>query len=116
MLDLYKNIKIKRKELNMTQTELALKMGYSDKSMIAKIEAGKIDLPQSKIEAFAKVLDTLPGALMGWETPISSKREKDLLEKYGKFNNHGKDYIDQQVDFALQHDEYLNKPMSKKEA
>ena len=65
MLKLYKNIKSRRIELNMTQSDLASKMGYADKSMIAKIEKGVIDLPQSKIIAFAKVLNTAPGILMG---------------------------------------------------
>ena len=61
MLELYKNIKRRRQQLKMTQTDLALKMGYADKSMIAKIEKGNVDLPQSKILAFANVLETTPG-------------------------------------------------------
>lgn len=65
MLQLYTNIKSRRLELDMTQSELAQKMGYADKSMIAKIEKGAVDLPQSKIIAFAKVLQTTPGELMG---------------------------------------------------
>lgn len=65
MLELYENIKAYRKRLNMTQTELALKTGYTDKSAIAKIEAGKVDLSQSKILAFAKALNTTPSELMG---------------------------------------------------
>ncbi len=67
MLELYTNIKKRRKELGLTQTDLALKLGYADKSMIAKIESGKIDLAQSKIVAFADVLKTTPAYLMGWE-------------------------------------------------
>lgn len=65
MLELYQNIKSRRLTLNMTQSELAELMGYADKSMIAKIEKGTVDLPQSKITAFAKVLKTNPGDLMG---------------------------------------------------
>ena len=57
MLNLYQNIKKYRLERHLTQTELAEKTGYSDKSMIAKIENGKIDLPQSKIEQFAERKD-----------------------------------------------------------
>lgn len=49
----------------MTQSELAEKLGYADKSMIAKIEKGLVDLPQSKILAFAKALSISPGELMG---------------------------------------------------
>ena len=67
MLQLYKNIKNKRTELKMTQSELASKLGYADKSMIAKIEKGLVDLTQSKIIAFAEALNTTPSELMGWE-------------------------------------------------
>lgn len=67
MLQLYKNIKKRRTELHLTQSELATKMGYADKSMIAKIEKGLVDLPQSKIIAFAEALHVSPGDLMGWE-------------------------------------------------
>ena len=67
MLQLYKNIKKRRLELQLTQTDLATKLGYADKSMIAKIEKGLVDLPQSKILAFADVLQTSPSDLMGWE-------------------------------------------------
>jgi repressor LexA len=34
--------------------------------MIAKIEKGQIDLPQSKIEQFAEALNVSPSQLMGW--------------------------------------------------
>lgn len=66
VISLYDNIRKRRKELGMTQSQLAAKMHYADKSMIAKIEKGIVDLPQSRIEAFAKVLHTSPAALMGW--------------------------------------------------
>lgn len=74
MLNLYRNIKKRRTELNMTQEELAQKMGYSGKSMIAKIEAGKVDLPQSKIMAFATALNTTPSYLMGWDENVSNEK------------------------------------------
>lgn len=73
MLQLYKNIKKQRQLLGMTQTDLAKKMGYADKSMIAKIEKGVVDLPQSKIIAFAEVLKTTPSNLMGWENNLEKK-------------------------------------------
>ena len=50
----------------MTQDDLAHAMGYKDRSMIAKIEGGKVDISQTKIVEFAKVLNTTPGYLMGW--------------------------------------------------
>ena len=67
MLKLYENIRELRKKNHWTQEELAAKMGYTDRSMIAKIEAGKVDLAQSKIMEFAKIFGVDPGDLMGFE-------------------------------------------------
>ena len=60
-------IKQCRNNLGMSQRELAMKMGYSNHSTITRIEAGKVDLPQSRISQFAEALDTTPAYLMGWE-------------------------------------------------
>ena len=67
-----KNIANRRKELGITQEELARRMGYKSKSTINKIELGVNDIPQTKIVKFAEVLSTTPSALMGWE-----KQKKD---------------------------------------
>lgn len=75
MEKLYINIKQRRIALKMSQTELAHKVGYTDRSTIAKVEAGQIDLTQPKIMAFAKALNTTPGKLLGWVVdpePIAS--------------------------------------------
>lgn len=65
MLELYKNIRELRKLNHWTQEELAARMNYTDRSTIAKIEAGKVDLSQSKILEFAKVFGVDAGDLMG---------------------------------------------------
>lgn len=65
MLELYKNIRQKRLELNMSQEELARKVGYTSRSTIARIEKGEIDISRDKIFAFAKALKTTPSELMG---------------------------------------------------
>lgn len=51
-------IKKLRESKELSQTDLAKLVGYKDKTAIAKIEAGKVDLPQSKIAAFASALNT----------------------------------------------------------
>lgn len=51
-------IKTLREEKKLSQSALAELVGYKDKTAIAKVEAGKVDLPQSKISAFAKALNT----------------------------------------------------------
>ena len=60
-------IKARRQELQMSQRDLAERMGYSNHSTITRIEAGKVDLPQSRIQQFADVLGTTPSHLMGWD-------------------------------------------------
>lgn len=82
---LYERIRSRRIELDMTQDEVARKLGYRSRSTIAKIEAGESDIPQSKIEAFAQVLDTSPAYLMGWTDnvngfpPASPKDNADII-------------------------------------
>lgn len=66
MSSLYNRIRERRLALGMSQAELADSLGYSDRSTIAKIEKGVNDLTQSKIEAFANILQTTPAYLMGW--------------------------------------------------
>lgn len=61
------NIRIRRRELGLTQEELATRLGYKSKTTIAKIEAGVNDLSQSKVLEFANVLRTSPAYLMNLE-------------------------------------------------
>ncbi len=76
------NISRFRRELGMTQEDLAKLMGYKSKSTINKIELGINDIPQSKIVQFAQVLGTTPAELMGWEEEDKkdSPTEADLSE------------------------------------
>lgn len=60
-------IRSKREELGLSQEELKNKTGYSNRSMIARIERGDINITSSKIEAIAKALDTTPAYIMGWD-------------------------------------------------
>ncbi len=62
-------IKARREQLNMSQDELAQKMGYKSRSTIAKIESEINEVTQSKIVAFAKALNTSTGYLMGDDAP-----------------------------------------------
>ena len=60
-------IKIRREELNMSQEELAVKLGYKSRSSINKIERDGRELRQNKIVAIAAALNTTPAYIMGWE-------------------------------------------------
>ena len=61
------NIKNKRLQLNLTQEELATKLGYKSRSSINKIELGINDISQRQIKAFADALQTTPAYLLGLE-------------------------------------------------
>jgi len=71
------NIRKRRQQLNMTQEQLAQKMGYADKGMISRIENGKIGLSKEKIEQFATVLRISPVELMGYVFEPSVQMEID---------------------------------------
>ena len=54
----HERIKYLREKAGLSQGILAEMVGYRDRSSIAKVEAGLVDLPQSKISALAKALNT----------------------------------------------------------
>ena len=59
-------IKLRREELQITQEELAQKLGYKSRSSINKIELGGNELTQRKIMDIAHALQTTPSYIMGW--------------------------------------------------
>lgn len=102
------NIARLRKQLEWTQEELAIKMGYKSKSTINKIELGINDIPQSKIAQFAEVLGTTPSHLMGWdrekptpEEPKLNEGEKLLVELFRKVPEDQQQLVLQMIRAAL---------------
>jgi transcriptional regulator with XRE-family HTH domain len=87
MLALYKNIKARRLELKMSQDRLAELTGYKDRSSIAKIEKGEVDLAESKIREFAKALKITPQELMGWDDPDADISIDETFERICEFYN-----------------------------
>ena len=77
-MTIYERIRLLRIKAGMSQDDLARAMGYKDRSMITKIESGKVDISQKKILAFARVLNTTPGYLMGWEEEQQPQYQMDL--------------------------------------
>lgn len=72
LTEIGKRIKDLRIELNMTQEELASRCGYKSRSTINKIELGINDIPQSKINAFARALNTTTSYLIGMQEQTPS--------------------------------------------
>lgn len=101
MADIGKRIREKREAIGITQEELATKLGYKNKSTIAKIENGTNDIVQSKVVEFANALNTSASYLMGWENKTQnvqltqiSQSDKDLLHKYHHIDDKGRHTVD----------------------
>ena len=63
-MTMYDRIKKLRQEQEMSQEDLAKKVGYKGRSMIARVESGQVDISQSKVKAFAAALNTTIDYLM----------------------------------------------------
>ena len=66
-MEIGEKIKLRRMELGWSQRELAYKMGYTNNSTLVKIEKGVVDVSQSRIVQFSKVLGVSVAYLMDWE-------------------------------------------------
>lgn len=66
-MDTHENIRLLRERRGLSQEALAALVGYRDRSSIAKVEAGLVDLSQSKIALFAQALGVTPAQLMGMD-------------------------------------------------
>ena len=80
-------IKSRRIELGYTQEQLATKLGYKTKGSIAKIENGEQSLTPERLYDVAKVLETSPSYLAGWEDaaihiPVEFKIEDNAAEEF----------------------------------
>ncbi len=76
-MEVGERIKRRREQLNMTQDELAQKVGYTSRSSIAKVEANANGMVQSKLVLFAQALGTTPSYLMGWTEPEEETQKKN---------------------------------------
>jgi len=89
-MNTYERIRKTRKDRGMTQTDLAVKCGYADKSMISRIENGKVDLFLSSLEKIADALRVDPAYLMGF---TDDAMIEDIEEAFRQLNDEGKEKI-----------------------
>lgn len=94
-------IRMRRLELNMSQDELALRVGYTSRSSINKIEIEGRGIPTQKIKDFASALSVSPEYIMGWcDKPIEqnptnqlSENEKTMLELFNCLTEEGQNLL-----------------------
>lgn len=72
------NLKRMRIAKGLSQEELALKLGYTNRSSINKIEVGKNDMPRNKIAMAAQILGISPLEFFKSDMP-----EVDLVTSEG---------------------------------
>lgn len=91
-------IKFVRESLNMSQEELAKKMGYKDRSSISKIEKSKDDdIYLDTIQRIAEILNCSPLYLMGWDNENDNKnrvKEQRFVELYNQLTDSEKIVVD----------------------
>jgi len=111
---IYERIKRLRLERNMTQTDLAKKIGYAGKDMISRVESGKVDLSRSRLVQFADALGVSPIYLFnGSESieeigkPLPPISEDDmLLDRFHRLDNEDKARIKERIEILLESDKY----------
>ena len=78
-MEIGEKIRNRRMELGWSQRDLADKMGYTNNSTIAKIEQGKVDVTQSRVIQFSKVLGVSIAYLMDWDETKKPSLDKLTL-------------------------------------
>lgn len=109
LAEIGRRIRARRLELHLSQDELAKLAGYKSRSSINKIEQGKNDIPQTKIQDIATALSTTVAYIMGAELNIptpdvavdASDKELSLLKKYRRLDDVGKATVDAVIDVQL---------------
>ena len=106
-------IKNRRIELNITQDELARRLGYSDKSSISRMEnSSKLTL--NKVQLLAEALNVSPSYLMGWEDEYNT--DIDIKNNSGNVSNSfGSDSNDTNTNTYTTNN-YYSSPCSKDSA
>ena len=69
----YEIVKSLREAKGMKQVELAALLGYTDRSSIAKIETGKVDISQTKLLQMTEIFGVPIHTLMGLEPPATNQ-------------------------------------------
>lgn len=91
-MDLADRVKKRREELGLSQEQLALRMGYSSRTSVNKIENGR-PCSQKIIARLADALGVSIPYLMGWEDEEQQK-EKPIVPEDDGLSQEMKELID----------------------
>lgn len=105
-------IKNRREHLGLSQTELAMRVGYKSKVSISKIETCR-DIPVKKLKPIADALEITVAELMGWEEEAEPTEDNgyflgslmhdsallDYIKKITELNDEDKEALYKYIDF-----------------
>ena len=103
-MDIGNRIRMRREELEMSQSELARKVGYTSRTTINKIERDGRGISQDKIVAIAKALKVTPSHLMGWEdeeVATLTARQEQAVENYFNLTESNQIVVDGLIESLL---------------
>ena len=116
-------IKQRREELQISQEELAHKIGYKSRSSINKIELDIQQLTQRKIKAIADALDTTANYILGIDEEVQQQEQElcDLfslcygqesyavVQRFLKLDTNDREAVSRMIDSLLSTDKYKKK-------
>ena len=71
-------IKKRREDLGLSQMQLAIKMGYNNRSAISRAETSGDEIGANRVKKFAEALNCTPAYLMGWKDVDFVVEDEDL--------------------------------------
>lgn len=99
-MSLADRVKQRREELGLSQEQLALRMGYSSRTSINKIENGR-PCSQKIIVRLADALNVSVPYLMGWEEEKPTVQDDGLSEKKKALIDFAQSLSEEQAALAL---------------
>lgn len=92
-------IKERRKELGLSQEELAKRLGNKSRASVCTVEKDKEDMTTTRIRQYADALGVTPAYLMGWETQADYTVNVDGLAE--EITILSKNYDSKQIERAV---------------
>lgn len=115
-IEVGRRIQEKRKELGLSQDDLAVRLGLNSKSsrsVISKLEKNANNITTDRVRQIAKALGVTPGYLMGWEDNltegsaiamaniIKNSDDTEFMQKYNSLSEENKKEVHRFVDFLI---------------
>jgi len=101
-------IKQRREALGLSQMQLAIKMGYNNRSAISRAETSGDEIGANRVKKFAEALNCTPAYLMGWKD-VDFVVEDDDLEFFTEAYRRADDATKEMVRRILSYKEQFDK-------